>query len=353
LSTSGLYNVYIRTPNPITGDDMVLSVKDAFLYAIYSFVKAQGLDLVEVPKLIAKRVQRIPTPTVTDLMSVAMNTRISTSTAQAIIGYQPQIAAQTSTETFYNTCVNIRNATRYQAGLVSLEQDMFNRGMVYSMVERMYSDKVCSFAADGTPMADWLSQKVLPASDTFTASEYLAIYNDIMSKGTGLNLVTTQSIADLQAAMVGIMQQLSSYSVQYVTNVTGTNVTTVKWASIRTGDIKMGESNIFQTDISGTEVLSTVQIEGGVLNFTHAFSRISKKAELTESADYSMPVDADFGMAIINEKPIQVNMGRFFVTNALDTLTDESAHKTFGDYEGFYSLTPEQRATIADIYTSA
>lgn len=352
LSTSGLYNVYVRTPNPVSGDDMVLSVKDAFMYAIYCFVKAQGLDLEKVPKLVAKRVQRIPTPTATDLMSVVMSSRIALSQAQDIIGFQPTIGQQTSTENFYNTCVAIRNATRYQAGLVSIEQDMFNRGMVFAMVERMYSDKVCSFAPDNTLMSDWLASKVLPAPDSFTSAEYLAIYNDLMAKGTGLNLVTTQSVAELQAAMVGIMQQLSSYSVQYITNVTGTNVTTVKWASIRTGDIKMQEGNVFNTDISGTEVVSTTQIEGGVLKFMDAFSHITEKTEFSESAGYSFPVDADFGMAIINEKPIQINMGRFFVTNALDTVPGQSAHKTFGDYESFYSLTPEQQATIADIYTT-
>ena len=60
----------------------------------------------------------------------------------------------------------------------------------------------------------------------YSPEECEIIYNDIFTKATGGTLYTTKALSDLQKSMIRLMKQLSSYSIQFVTEINKTNIKT-------------------------------------------------------------------------------------------------------------------------------
>jgi hypothetical protein len=349
LSTSNQYPVYIRTPNPITGVEIVMSTKQAFLYSVYAYVKAQGLDLTTVPKLMAAKIQRNPLPSIYDMMSVVDAAKVGRSLAIAMLSYHPVQPAIQSTVTFYNFCKNIQRATKAQAGIVSMQEDFSTQSQVKAMGLRVFGDVVCSFAADGTTMTQWLSDNDLPAADAFTAAQYLQLYNDILLKATGQDLVSTQTVADIQAAMVGIMQQLSSYSVQFTTNITGTDVQALKWSTIRFSHPNFVESDLTDVDIGDTKasIASTMENAGMRIDFggngvISARTRISETDKVSANLHLKLQSDKD--------PTYLIRLSRGRIKFAVDPYPVQGPGKTLLGYEIASTLTADQLASIPDVY---
>jgi hypothetical protein len=59
LSSKNVYNTNVEVTNPKNGEKIPLSAKDAYTFIWYAFCKSINVDIQEVPKLLAKRVQNI------------------------------------------------------------------------------------------------------------------------------------------------------------------------------------------------------------------------------------------------------------------------------------------------------
>ena len=348
LSNNNLYNVYIRTTNPLTGKDIILSTQNAFLYAAYCSAQAVGIAAINVPTLIAIRVQNLVAPTLNSLMAYADTNFVDSSTANAIIASHVTIPNITSTQAFYELCQTLQSSTATQAMIVSNQQDYYARGLVDAMVESLYYNKAYAYGTTGQTMDSWLAANSLPAATALTTDQYNAISTDLIAKGTGANLVTTESIVNLQQAMVNLMAQLSSYSIQFLIDSSGTDLNAIKWPMIRLGNINLTSNDTIRANVVNTDIIEATTYSDLAVRYD------SQTTVIPDSVDISITLEGDLRIADKSPKHYclktltgTLNVGR--VEPSLYVEGDDST-KTFAYYDWFNTLSADDKLCIRDIY---
>lgn len=236
LASNGLYTAYVGVDNPKTGERIVLRADEAAVFAFYALWKStKQLSYKCVPPLIATRVQRIPTPSATEIRKVADYKYVSLDDAKFVLSKQPFIDPLISTEAFYNKCVEIFASMDLQRRFVAFQENHTKRGMMKGVVNQIYSDNVCYVAEEGITYDEWFAQRNIKIDD-FSDDELGLIYWKILREATGLNLTNTKSIRNLQEAMIKMLRQLSSYSIQVLKEINATSILMADWPVIRVGD---------------------------------------------------------------------------------------------------------------------
>jgi hypothetical protein len=271
LASNGLYSAYVTTTNQQTGESISLSVQDAWTLMWYCYMTSNGIDLSEavIPQMFAMRVQRIPMPTVTDLMSVVDPKYITPNQAQFVIQMNPVINPLVSTEAFYTLCTQICTAANSQLNYVALQEHKDRRAYMNGMIERMYSDNVVYTADVGQTYQSWFQQRNLNFS-TMSNDQLNLTYLDLVKQATGVAQNPTTSVAALQTAMIKMFAQLSSYNIQFLSEINSSNIRNVNGPVIRVGDITAsGSYQVYDPDSTvdvldarmGGEALRTVNTD--------------------------------------------------------------------------------------------
>lgn len=256
LASNGVYQAFISATNPQTSEAIPLSVKDAWTLMWYCWMTSNGIDLSEqvIPQMFAERVQRIPTPSIEDLMSVVDPSLVSTATAQLALFHQPTINPVLSTEAFYNLCVQITLAANAQLNLTALQEHKDGRAMVQNLCERIYSDNIVQTADTGQTYQSWFTERNLNLSQ-LSNDDLNLLYLDILAKATGVDLVVTKSLAQLQAAMVSMYARLSSYNIQFATEINTSAIRMVNFPVIRVGNIEASGASLVYLPDTAVDVL--------------------------------------------------------------------------------------------------
>ncbi len=360
LSVNGNYVAYINITNPKSGDVIALSALDAFTLAWYAFCYSVGLVLDVVPPVFAKRVQRfmpirpngppVGPATVADIMTVVDPNYVSQATATQALSMQPVIGNIISTEAFYTTCTQIYAAAQMQRNLCALQEHMLARGYVHGMISRIYSDNICQLAPPGTLYADWFTARTIDVS-TLSASDFGTLYTNIVNQATGMALNQTSTLQELQTAMINLLSQLSSYSIQVVGQINNTNIQQANWTAVRAGDTSVyGQALDYCPDMSANPIgESTTGAAVRRDNVTNGTKMTSSVNHITSSAKF------DHGV-----RPLNKTIGNEFLTLApMITVGMRSASPLQKNSAGiipvpgitqFLQLTPVQQQSVKSIY---
>lgn len=248
LSSEDLYLAYININNPKTGEKIPLTAKESFILAMYAFSKSLGYESKTIPLAYASRVQRLPTPddpfipSVDDIYSIVDHRLIERDVAVAALSQQPEVDVLLSIDAFYTLGVEINDAVQMQRRLIARQEHFERRGMVLGMVTRIYSDHIIELEPQGTLYDTWLSDRNIDLSE-FTSNEFDLLYNDIVGQATGVALHPTQSMREMQKAMVDMFTQLSSYGIQVIREINDSSVRKTDWPGVRLGDTKVSLSS--------------------------------------------------------------------------------------------------------------
>ena len=367
LSNNGTYTAYVNVNNPKTGEIILLTVAEAFILTWYVFCSSVNIVPVNIPPVLATRVQRIMNPptinslgnkstvvSIAELMSVVDSKLVPQSVAQQALSMQPEIVNIISTGSFYDLCTRIYSAAQMQRNLVASQQYSNARAMTMNMVSRIYSDNVCTLSSTGETYANWLATRNINVAG-LTLAELGTLYSDLVRNATGMNLHTTTSLGDMQKAMLGIMSQLSSYSVQYIGMVNGTAMKKSDWTAIRVNSI-----------------LNTMDDTGHVSDFCaeirNATAAINDTIKITGSIGTG-PLDSTAVNAVISDHlkltipPVvngvlstTVNAGRFDIggveINPVFTpITNNGNITPVPGIEYYLAMTPAQQSALRDIYS--
>lgn len=247
MSCNARYPTILGVSHPVTGARIAISAKDAFALFIWSYNKARGLDLELVPAISANRVKRVPMPTKEELKGIVESKYVSDAVIDFAMDNQPAIGQCISTESFFNLCVEIHAAMLSHRNLYALVEHQEARGQTEAMVGRFYHDPVCVLQPTGTTYAQFLSTRGLDF-DTLTSLECDLLAIDLLKTATGVALNNTKSLRELQSAMMKIMEQLSSYSIQFLKTINTSAFKVVDWAAIRVGDDRVTSSDLIYVE---------------------------------------------------------------------------------------------------------
>jgi len=359
LSTHGIYNVVIGITNPRTAERMPMTAQEAWATMIYCLFGSIGLPLKYVEPVAALRVQNVPLPSKATLKSIVTARLVGDDYIDKALSQQPQILpgdSIISTEAFFNICQDIYDSAQIQRGLISLQEHHVARGFTHGMVSRIYADVGCVFKGDGELYVNWLAARNIKITD-FTQNELGLLYVDILKNATGINLSTTKSVKDLQAALVRLMTQLSSYSVQFLTSINSSSIKMFDWPMIRIGDTfqhsagiaKWGNAvvNHYKTKERSKAIIPwDLGIEGPQFAY-HSHSSHTAKLDIIvkphlPAVGQAAPVTWH---ARMNSAPVYIKIPE------TDAESLESVTKN-PDMFDFSYLTTDELATLKDVYNS-
>jgi len=356
LSTNGKYVAYTTFVDPVSNAELALSVLDTFIFAWYAYCGSIGINMLSepIPPAFAQRVQRLvgSSPvSVNEIMTVVDPQRVDISVAHQALSMQPIIGQIVSTEAFYVLCQEIFAAEQMQRNLIAQQEDSIGRAMVENMVSRIYSDNICVLSPTGQTYASWFAERNI-VTNKWSVENLNTIYANLLSFATGANLNPTSSLSALQTAMIGIMKQLSSYSVQYMANVNSTNLIQADTTAIRA-------SNVVGA-VGSLEYNGRLQIYPD--NVTSAFSTkiyddISViRLDNNGTLDYTSTMDMEISIGIFYSKQGENIRQRVGISNLQPRYKNPLPTNTEGmvpviGLETFLALSPDQRSQCRDVYS--
>jgi hypothetical protein len=264
FAATGRYTAYVSVEDPRTGDFYNFEAADAFVVYMYAFSAGIGLPLTEIPLLYANKVRKVPMPQPSDIQPY-LTDAVDSEDLAAVFANQPNIARSYVSIDAFNAAVNaIHQGELYQHALFSTQGHLWTRAELEFATLYLWTDYPCDLGV-GQNYADWFSSRNLDIP-SLTQSQLATLATNIVQAATGADNSTVESLADIQAAMLGIMKQLSSYTVQYIASINTTPIIEMEHPSIRIGDtqavaeddelVTIPLVDILDFDASGAETYS-------------------------------------------------------------------------------------------------
>jgi hypothetical protein len=256
LANANKYNVYITFRDPKTGVATSLYALDAFIYMYYISLKASGIDVVEMPKYFNAKSRKIIKPTVTEMLTVTDSQfKDLKDIAADILSRQPNKTSCVSTTVFNKYAYKIYEESLGHWFITSKTEDLYKRANVANMILQLYEDQIVTFNTEHETMSSWLSANNLPEYnyDIVQAQELI---KNIYTGSTGFLIDDTKVLKNIQRAMVSILTELSSYSIQIIKEINKSKIKPLNWAAIRVGNIK-------------TRMSDTRQVRNNIYVLTH------------------------------------------------------------------------------------
>lgn len=348
-SISGVYSAYVDLAFPKTKTSLVVSVKEALIIFVYALNKSIGVNLNSIPNIEAIRVLREPlynlngfidyTQYKNEIKSITESKYLTNEAINELISTIPEIEVSQSIDSFYKQAYKVFESTRVQYGLISLEEHYLTRGFLKTAVSKLYANKKLKLIEPNQTYNSFFSSLSLNFSG-YTPLDFNTLATSIFSQTTGILDNQSISLKQIQRAMVDILTQLSSYSIQIVSDINQTGIVLVSAASIRVGDVSGTES--YQENIRGSNLI--VLDINGMENSRDFFdynvqypSRVSFSMEKTNAT-----VDLSVRVTENNTPELQ------------DPTLVELPNITIIQGDDFYSdyalLTPEQKMDLVDAY---
>jgi hypothetical protein len=234
----GMYRAVVTVPDPKTGDTFTFPMLDAFIIYVYAYGMGYGLltGSEVIPNVWANKVLKRPLPTTVELANLVDMSVLDQTDLQAVFTNVPSIPSQFLSISAFNSTVRaIHNYELYQHALFSTQGHLWKRAYLETATLYCYRDYQVQLAP-GTTFPQWFQQRGWDLSG-LTLTQYRTLAADVLTAATGADLYVVESLADIQQAMLNIMRQLSSYSVQYLREINDSPLIVLERPSIRVGDV--------------------------------------------------------------------------------------------------------------------
>lgn len=248
LVTENRYTGFITFPHPISGELYTVTVRDAYIIALYAVMKLNQLDLTHIPSVIAYKVARIPLPSHAELRSVVDTTYVPDRLISAIRDRITPLGAYTSAEGFYDACYQLHQEQKALWELYSFQEHYLKRGYCEQIVLRHFQHQQCRLVEGHVEFDTWLSEKGLDLTN-LTMLDYGEVFTECVSRAVGTSVRDQRSLAEIQRMLLSLMGELSSYSIHYISNINSDDFTFVGVPGIRVGDISGEQSASFVTPL--------------------------------------------------------------------------------------------------------
>lgn len=241
FAATGRYTAFISVQDPRTGDNYNFSPSDAFIVYMYAFSAGIGMPLESIPMLYANKVRKVPMPTAAEIRQY-LTDAVDDADLAAVFLNQPTIARTYISIDAFNAAVNaIHQGELWHHALFSTQGHLWTRAELEFATLYLWTDYPCDLGA-GQNYAQWFSSRNLDIP-SLTQEQLATLSTNLLQAATGADNSTVESLADIQAAMLGIMRQLSSYTVQYIASINTTPIIEMERPSIRLGDTIADASN--------------------------------------------------------------------------------------------------------------
>ena len=254
LSQYGGYrSVFVIHKDVLTGELISLSTRDAFIYFMYVLAKRAGITLEVIPSWYANKIIRNPRPTIDELKQhIASDYLPQPNLVESLLQQCPRYENTNSRLKFYQWSKRVYDTYLHHAGVISNTQTPIGRGMVKMVCDRLTMGYDVIFEETGIQYSQWLTQRGL-SLDGYELEDIDKLIANLIEGSTGHRIDETRLLKNIQKAMVSILRQLSSYSIQLINDINEMPIRPFNWGAIRL--------DVFGTDSSvSTRVKSCYEL---------------------------------------------------------------------------------------------
>lgn len=250
LAMDGTYTAPFEYTPPGSSIPIELTQQDAVALWIYAMSKALDpitppdgyVPLQFVPQLTAIHVAKHTLPTFTDLRGLTLSRDLPDGLLQQMIGLAVSAPNALATiDVFKQFCTDVYESQQTQFFLAEQQEDPATRAQLEYVKESFVEDVLGQLTEHGTGAGDtYVGQTYLdflsqvgftPAS--YSQLDYYNLTTSLYEAATGTNLNAIDNPLNVQAAMIALLETLSSYSVLVVSNTNPNDVLSLTRPEVR------------------------------------------------------------------------------------------------------------------------
>lgn len=364
-SARGWFRSVVYFEDAVKGQRLQLRAKEALVLYLYCYYKAYGIEFKRIPDLKVETVPLLGVITLADLFEMSEHTKsyrgqadfdmVEPAFAQRLLDTRPVMTPVVSIAEFYDKVKEINTTLNKHIQWAYDEVDYMLRGYKEGMVYRMYSDHFVQLAdRDSEGNAKLYSTFFIENNLSFqgyTRYDYLKLAKAIFESATGKNLRNVNSIRAVHKAMLNLLIQLSSYSVQYIRESNEEDLFIVDFTPPTPGNPKSYGEQLVLTEIPPPDILDIDQT-GVELIDGNPIVELGDEWYIYQHGKTQIEIESDIDIKIEGEV-----VSTIFIENELyawhDTELDPSNPDDLIDIPGiesFNKLKPEDKLKIRDVY---
>jgi hypothetical protein len=235
-SSTRRYRSVISVIDPRSGERFQIDVRDAFILFLYAYNRSVGVELPIIPELTAKMVRKDVLPRRDELKAITEAKYVDETAITRSMERNVPLTNYVSTQAFIETVRDVYDRATYHRFLYASYEHYKARGQVQAICDHHYMNVPVSLVDGEVEYPQWLRDHGFDFS-TMTILEFELLANNILEEATGLSLFGSRSMVELQDSLIRLMQQLSSYSVQFLKEINRGPILVYDWSVVRLGDI--------------------------------------------------------------------------------------------------------------------
>lgn len=232
LSTHDRYRAYIRARHPLTGEQMVMSVRDAFVLFTYCTLRSQGVDPAWVPDVNVFDVLRIPLPDRNELLRLTTPNRVPPAKVDEFRKTFTPLGEYVSTEAFHTAISQVQKEYIAAWRICGNIEALYTYGQYTQLRYAHYQNITCRLLPSKTLYRDWISSAGYDFS-TMVDDDFATLGSELYNLATGEGLKRRITFSDIQKSMLELVGNLSSYSTQFLSTVSYSDFLYIGFPPIR------------------------------------------------------------------------------------------------------------------------
>lgn len=345
----GLYNAIVTFKDPKTSENISIEAKDAFIYMQYITLKSLGISTVNIPDFVNLRSVRSPKPLLAELLYFVDKSLINVVNAAVDIRNNfPDLTLTHSTSSFFNLGKNIFDECLRHWYIISHTEDLYERVYVENVALSMFETRLVTLVDQPTTVESFLTSRNLREYD-YTYKEAEVLIQSIFNAATGLDIDNSKLLKNIQKAMIAIMKTLSSYTVQYITDINDSDIIPLNWSAIRLGNIvEDGEEYIYLPE--GVFIVDTnSNCKDDLIIESIGNNDEIAKTIIQDLEDLSINLIESSNETVVES--INININKIDIDVTYDIMDTEVSNKTnFVGLEYFNDLSDEDKKELVSIY---
>lgn len=345
----GLYNAIVIFKDPKTSENISIEAKDAFIYMQYITLKSLGISTVNIPDFVNLRSIRSPKPLLAELLYFVDKSLINVVNAAVDIRNNfPDLTLTHSTSSFFNLGKNIFDECLRHWYIISHTEDLYERVYVENVALSMFETRLVTLVDQPTTVESFLTSRNLREYD-YTYKEAEVLIQSIFNAATGLDIDNSKLLKNIQKAMIAIMKTLSSYTVQYITDINDSDIIPLNWSAVRLGNI-VEDSGEYIYLPEGVFIVDTnSNCKDDLIIESIGNNDEIAKTIIQDLEDLSINLIESSNETVVES--INININKIDIDVTYDILDTEVSNKTnFVGLEYFNDLSDEDKKELVSIY---
>lgn len=236
MSVSGQYSAVINFTDRLSNQNISIPNHVAFLYYLYAYAQVNDIPIETVPEFTVTRIAREPVPSIEDLATVVDKKYVSAEDLSFLRGLHTPLESVISNTAFNDLITRVHTSYKAENMFAFTQNHIYKRALIKNASLRMYKAQRVVSPHMGKKFTDVFKLVGLPV-ETYNKDEWANVLKVVYEQATGIELNLTDNKAAMQAAMIKLFLKLSSYSIQFLSEINRSTIRSINWSAIRMGDI--------------------------------------------------------------------------------------------------------------------